>query len=69
MTAPTYNQGVMLNDNIALEGPISLDPHTILTVARAPGQPTRTLTVANGSSVLVYDMSNPSSPVLIRTIG
>jgi endonuclease YncB( thermonuclease family) len=69
MSTPTFNQGVMGIDNIVLEGEVTFDPHTVLTVPREPNPPTRVMTVANGSTVLVYDVTNPANPILIRTIG
>lgn len=64
-----YNEGTV-PQNFVLESKLCLDPTTILT--RPPLtqiQPVTTMTVANGDTVLVYDVSNPSSPVLIGTIG
>jgi hypothetical protein len=65
-----YNDAVPDLENLVLTDKVCLDPTTILTqpILALP-QSVTTLTVANGDTVLVYDVSNPSSPVLIGTIG
>jgi hypothetical protein len=64
-----YNEAVV-PQNFVVESKICLDPTTLLTrPLLALPQSVTTLTVANGAQVLVYDVSNPSSPVLIGTIG
>jgi hypothetical protein len=64
-----YNEATV-PQNFVIESKICLDPTTILTrPLLAMQQAVATLTVANGDTVLVYDVTNPSSPVLIGTIG
>lgn len=65
----TYNDAVVGTDGIALGGKLTLDPTTKLPGPVTPTQPVKTLLVANGASVLVYDVTDPAHPVLIRTIG
>lgn len=67
---PNYNEAVIGPKNFILEGQLILDPTTILTPPKPKSYPPlKTLTVANGGSLLVYDVSDPSNPVLINTIG
>lgn len=64
-----FNDAVV-PENFVLESKLCLDPTTILTqVPKTQVQPVTTMTVANGDTVLVYDVSNPASPVLVATIG
>jgi hypothetical protein len=64
-----YNEATV-PQNFVVESKLCLDPTTILTrPLLAQPQPVSTMTVANGGTVLVYDVTNPSSPVLIGTIG
>lgn len=64
-----YNEASVLQ-NFVVESKLCLDPTTILTrPLLAQVQPVATMTVANGDTVLVYDVTIPSAPVLIGTIG
>lgn len=65
----TFNEGVFGPEKFVLKGRVTLDPTTDLSVPKPPGPPLKTLTVANGSTILVYDVTNPGNPVLIQTIG
>jgi hypothetical protein len=65
-----YNDAVLEPGNFILTDKVCLDPTTVLTpppTTIVPG--VNTMTVANGSVVSVYDVTNPSSPILIGTIG
>lgn len=65
-----FNDAILDPDNFIVGTKLTLDPTTILTPAPLFKPPSvNTLTVANGSVLQVYDVSNPSSPVLIGTIG
>jgi hypothetical protein len=65
-----YNDVLVDPENFVVANKVCLDPTTILTPPPAFTVPqVNHLTVANGSVVQVYDVSNPSSPVLIGTIG
>lgn len=65
-----FNDAVLDPSNFILGSKLTLDPTTVLTPAPLTRpQSVNTLTVANGDVLQVYDVSNPSSPVLIGTIG
>lgn len=65
-----FNDAILDPDNFIVGTRLCLDPTTVLTPAPLfKPQAVNTLTVANGSVVQVYDVTNPSSPVLIGTIG
>ena len=64
-----FNQAVPV-ETLVVRKRITLDPETILTPpVTVQIQPVTTLTVANGGTLLVYDVTNPASPVLVATIG
>lgn len=53
-----------------IKGTFAVDPSTVLTPPKQfDTQSVKTLTVANGATLLVYDVTNPAAPVLIGTIG
>jgi hypothetical protein len=65
-----YNDAILDPENFVVANKVCLDPTTILTPLPATTVPAvNTMTVANGSVVKVYDVTNPSIPVLIGTIG
>lgn len=53
-----------------LQGQLTLDPTTLITVPKQfeTGK-VKTMTVANGGLIQVYDISDPANPVLLGTIG
>ncbi len=65
----TYNEGVLGADKLVLSGKLTLDPSTETPGPVFKPQSVKTLLVANGATVLVYDVTDPAHPVLIRTIG
>jgi len=64
-----FNQGVLNIGEFVLDKPLTLDPATLVTIPPPPSQIGTIMTVANGTTVLVYDITDPTHPVLIRTIG
>jgi len=65
-----FNQVVVDPKAHYVKDSLTLDPTTILTPQQQHDkQNVRTMTVANGSTLKVYDVTNPASPVLIQTIG
>ena len=65
-----FNQVVIDPATFFVQGGLALDPGTILTPPpQFDRQTVRLLTVANGATLQVYDVTNPASPVLVQTIG
>ena len=65
-----FNQVVVDPKTFFLEGKLTLDPETTLTLPRQfDKQSVKTMTVANGATIQVYDVTDPSNPVLIGIIG
>lgn len=66
-----FNEAVIKPEGAFYATPVRIDPTTTVTPPKAPfATPAiRRMMVANGSQILVYDVTNPASPVLIQTIG
>lgn len=65
-----FNQVVVDAKTFFVQGGLQVDPKTTLTPPKQfDKQSVRTMTVANGTVLKVYDVTNPASPVLIQTIG
>jgi hypothetical protein len=65
-----FNQVVVDPKTFFVQGGLQVDPTTILTPPKQfDKQTVRTMTVANGTVLKVYDVTDPTSPVLIQTIG
>lgn len=65
-----YNQAIVDPKAFFVQGDLRVDPSTVLTPPKQyDRQSVKTMTVANGSVLKVYDVTDPSNPVLIQTIG
>lgn len=65
-----FNEVVVDPKAFFVQGNLRVDPTTVLTPPKQyDKQSVRTLTVANGGVLKVYDVTNPANPVLIQTIG
>lgn len=65
-----FNEIIIDPKTFYLKSKVCLDPSTVLTVEdKFASFETKKMFVANGSTIQVYDVTDPSNPVLIGTIG
>lgn len=67
---PNFNELIVDPKQGFLTDKVCLNPETLLEPPKKFAPPAvKTMTVANGSTVQVYDVTDPSNPVLIGTVG
>lgn len=61
---------VMVPSHFALLSPVTIGlPPELMRPSPKATQAVKTLTVANGAVIKVYDVGDPTNPVLLKTIG
>ena len=67
---PDYNELVVDPRLFYVRGGLDINPNTILSRPRQfDSQTVKTMTVANGDVLYVYDVTDPANPILTGTIG
>jgi hypothetical protein len=67
---PNFNEVIADPSKGFLADKITLNPSTLLEPPpQFETQKVNTMTVANGDTIQVYDVTDPSNPVLIGTVG
>lgn len=68
---PNFNEAIAKPQGPSfITDKVTLNPETLLEPAKQFAPPAvKTMTVANGSTIQVYDVTDPSNPVLIGTVG
>lgn len=67
---PNFNELIVKPGTSYLSDKVCLNPATLLEPPKQfETQSVKTMTVANGSTLDVYDITDPSNPVLIGTVG
>ena len=67
---PDYNELVVDPKLFFVRGGLNIDPNTVLSRPRQfDSQAVKTMTVANGAVLCVYDVTDPANPILTGTIG
>lgn len=68
---PDVNDLIISPGKFFLRGRLTLDPGTVIqpTPQYQPPTTSKTMTVADGGVVKLYDVTDPSNPILIGTVG